>query len=91
MRYETWVRIFKPLKNHLTAGTAIDGCVFLPGGEDLRFVRSEPQKNVWTFIISDEGRTPAWLICDGFHVVNAMGYLVTRMPREDTKFYEIHY
>ncbi len=89
MRYETWVRTFRPLKNHLTTHTAIDGYVFLPSGDDLQFVRRQPPANIWSFVVSDEGRRPAWLIADGFHSVNAMGYIVTEKPHD--KFYEIRY
>lgn len=70
---------------------SLEGCVFLRDGADRGFVRQQPRENIWTFIVSDEGRQPVWLISDGFHYVNAMGYLVTRRPREDTRFYDIRY
>lgn len=91
MRYETWATKFKPIKNHLTGNTAIEGCVFLKHGPDLEFVRRQPEDNVWTFIVSDEGRRPVWLISDGFHYANAMGYLVTQARRKDDQCYDIRY
>ena len=91
MRYEIWVTKFKPVQNHLTAYTAIEGCVFLKDGPDIEFVRKQPLENLWTFIVSDEGRNPVWVISDGFHHVNAMGYLVTKRPRVSSRHYEIRF
>jgi hypothetical protein len=65
--------------------------VFLGHGPDIEFVREQPRENLWTFIVSDEGRKPVWLITDGFHYVNAMGYLVTERPRVASRLYEIRY
>lgn len=91
MRYSKWVATYQPIKNDLTANTAVDGHVFLPGGRDLDFVRSQPTERIWTLIVSDEGRQPIWLIADGFHRVNAMGYLVTRKPYDTSRFHDVRY
>lgn len=91
MRYEKWIETYEPIKNHLTPNTAVDGYVFLPDGRDLEFVREHPVDRIWTFIVSDESRTPIWLIADGFHWVNAMGYLVTRKPYDTSRFHDVRY
>jgi hypothetical protein len=91
MRYETWQREFEPIPNHLTTHTAIDGCVFLPHGPDLEYVRRQPKLRVWSFIVCEDGRKPVWLIAEGFHFVNLMGYLVTRKDFDPTKVYEVRY
>lgn len=91
MRYSKWIATYEPIKNHVTANTAVDGHVFLPSGSDLDFVRSQPIEHVWTFIVSDEGSRPIWLIADGFHRVNAMGYLVTRKPYDASRFHDVRY
>src|SRR5437773_11204510 len=64
MRYSTWVTTFQPIKNRITANTAIEGFVFLKDGADMDFVRKQAKRHVWTFIVSDEGRKPIWLISD---------------------------
>lgn len=89
MHYDKWVAVYRPIKNPLTRNTAFDGHVFLPGGPDLAFVRSQPIDHVWTFIVSDEARRPIWLIADGFHRINAMGYLVTRKAYDPSRFHDV--
>jgi hypothetical protein len=79
------------LTNHLTKNTAIDGYVFLPTGPDLEFVRSQPMNKVWSFIVCDGWKTSIWVISDGMHVVNLMGYLVTRHASDPIKTYSIRY
>ena len=91
MRYERWVREFEPLKNHLHDHMEIDGHVFMPHGKDWDFVHAQPDNRVWTFFVSDEGRKPVWVIGAGLHVVNRMGYLVTRKPFDDTAIYCVIY
>lgn len=91
MRYEAWRTRFQPVTNHLTKNTAIDGCVFLPAGPDLEYVQRQPINRVWSFVVCDGRKTSIWLISDGLHVVNLMGYLVTRHASDPTKTYAIRY
>lgn len=91
MRYETWARRFQPVANHLTANTAIDGRVFLPHGTDLEFVRNQPRETVWSFVVYDGPRQSVWLISEGFHIVNLMGYLVTRKSFDASRGYQVRY
>jgi hypothetical protein len=91
MRYETWKRDFQPIPNHLSANAPIDGFVFLPYGRELEFIRLQPKLNVWSFIVCDDSRKPVWLVAEGFHFVNLMGYLVTRKEFDPNKAYQIRY
>lgn len=91
MRYNTWQQKFQPIRNHLTASTAIDGHVFLPHGPDLEYVRNQPRDRVWSFVVFDDGREPVWLISEGFHVVNLMGYLLRRKPFDPSLTYTVRY
>jgi len=91
MRYEKWREEFQPIRNHLTPDTAIDGQVFLPQGRDLEYVRQQPHERVWSFVVCDDGRKPVWLIAAGFHVVNLMGYLVTRKAFDPSATYDVRY
>jgi hypothetical protein len=90
MRYGNWVKKFQPVQNHLSANTAIDGYVFLPG-RDLNFVKQQPRDRIWSFIVCDEGRHSVWLISEGFHVANLMGYLLTRKPFDPSTIYTVRY
>jgi hypothetical protein len=85
--YWKWVERFRPIRNHLTAGTAIDGYVFLPDGEDFEFVSRQPELTIWTFLICD-GR---WYIDSGFHYVNREGYLITEVPIGPDEWWSIYY
>ena len=91
MRYEKWKREFQPVPNHLSADMPIDGFVFLPHGPQLEYVQRQAKLTVWSFIVCDDGRTPVWLIAEGFHYVNLMGYLITRKEFDPTKCYEVRY
>ena len=91
MRYETWVRKFRPIRNHLTENTAIEGFVFLHHGDNLAFIRRQPPNTVWSFLVCDDGRKSTWIITDGFHVVNLMGYLVCETPYDAKGSYTVYY
>jgi len=91
MRFETWQKRYQPVFNHLTKHTAIEGHVFIPSGADLDYVRSQSSDKVWSFIVCDEGRRPAWLISEGYHFVNLMGYLVTQNSFDTARTYAIRY
>lgn len=69
---------FVPIPNHIAdVERAFDGCLFETFGPELAFVRqmaaSAPGR-VWTIIEADG----AMSIESGYHVVNRLGYLVTR-------------
>jgi len=91
MRYETWAKKFQPIRNHLAEDAAIDGCVFSPYGDELKFVMRHSSDRIWSFIVCDDGRSPVWLIFGGFHVVNLMGYLLTDKAFDPSVTYAIRY
>lgn len=91
MRFETWQKRYQPVLNHVSRNTAIEGHVFLPSGADLDYVRSQSRDKVWSFIVCDEGKKPVWLISEGYHFVNLMGYLVTQNAFDTVKTYAIRY
>lgn len=80
MRFERWVKEFKPIANPFRDNAEIDGYVFATYGEEYEFVRRQPSDNVWTFIVYDGSRSAIWIISSGYHMVNRMGYLVTARP-----------
>ncbi len=80
MTYAKWVDKFKPLKNHLHSNTQLDGLMFETYGTDLGFVQAANPNCVWTLV---EGDTGKWYVVDGYHLVNRVGYLVTKEPYGD--------
>ncbi len=91
MRYERWVKEFKPIKNPFRDDAEIDGYAFFTSGEEYEFVRRQPGDNVWTFIVVDKPRSTVWLIASGYHSVNRMGYLVTARPLPPGKYLDVVY
>jgi hypothetical protein len=57
------------------------GCLYETYGEELKFVFNKAKtnyfKNVWTIIHSD-GRSNALYVVAGWHLVNRVGYILTK-------------
>jgi len=78
--YSKWVETFKPVKNHLTPNTKLEGLVFETRGNNLGFVRAANPDCVWTLVEGDSNR---WYVVDGYHLINRIGYLITEIPHEN--------
>ena len=46
-------------------------------------VKDKPVNLVWTVTESCEGDSDHWIAAPGFHVVNVLGYVLTRHPWDD--------
>jgi len=68
---------FTLVENHLDDNASWSGAMFETYGEELEYVQMKAQKgnNVWTII---EGDDDTMFIFSGVHLVNRMGYLITR-------------
>lgn len=77
---DDFITCFEPIPNLLDEAASFDfgegGCLFGTAGPELEFVRAQPLEKVWTIVEGDEGLG----ITEGMHVVNRLGYLVTRHP-----------
>lgn len=67
---------FKPIKNHLDDNASLDGMMFETYGQELEFVKSQPDNLIWTYC--DDGETA--FISSGYHLVNRLGYLIASEP-----------
>lgn len=56
------------------------GCMYETFGEELDYVRTMPNKRIWTIVDTDGDDL---LIIAGFHFVNRLGYLITDEEWED--------
>ena len=54
------------------------GCLFETYGEELAFVRRQDPHTVWTLV--DGADDDATYLLSGFHLVNRIGYLISRSP-----------
>lgn len=87
---DKWLADYKPVTNHLndSSGWIINekAILFETYGEELDFVRQQPDNNVWTWIDGDEGT----VIVAGMAFVNRIGYFVTEKAWADlSEFVEV--
>lgn len=77
MTYEQWVQVFKPIKNHFNELAPLDGTMFETFDRELQHVRQANEDNIWTLVEGDENE---WILVNGFHFVNRVGYVITEVP-----------
>lgn len=80
---------FTPEKNHLDPQATMDGELFETYGSELEYVlkvHSRHPDRVWT--VTDTDGIVA--ITDGFHIVNRMGYLITRESADPSTVYSYY-
>lgn len=65
---------------------AIWGAYVQPSGDLFQFedVRYQPPTHVWTIVDSGDDTDGNWYALPGFHVVNKLGYAMTRKPWSDS-------
>ncbi len=58
------------------------GVYVKPSGDLFQFddVRDQPPEHVWTIVDSGDDTDGNWYAVAGFHVVNKLGYVMTRKP-----------
>lgn len=74
--YDAWEAKFKPIKNHLSK---YDNLAFETYGEEVEYIATQPNENVWTEVDGDEG----CYIIAGKHFVNRIQYYVCEVPWTD--------
>lgn len=85
MSEDVFFEVFKPIRNHIDDNASWDGCMFETFGDELEFVRRQPAERIWTIFEADDGLA----ISNGYHLVNRIGYLVSRIASEAETDYEI--
>jgi hypothetical protein len=62
------------------------GVYLTPSGDLFQFdeVREQPENCVWTVVDSGDDTDGNWYALPGFHVVNKLGYVMTRKPWSDS-------
>ena len=58
------------------------GAYVKPSGDLFQFddVRDQPPEHVWTIVDSGDDSDGNWYAQPGFHIVNNLGYVMTRKP-----------
>jgi hypothetical protein len=62
------------------------GACVQPSGDLFQFedVRAQSPNHVWTIVDSGDDSDGNWYAVPGFHVVNKLGYVMTRRPWTDS-------
>ena len=77
---------FKPQDNHIVGvdNASYNGWMYETYGVELDYVlsiansgRDADKRRVWTVIENDDGEL---IITDGYHLVNRIGYIITKVP-----------
>jgi hypothetical protein len=55
------------------------GCMYETYGEELAYVKAQPNERIWTIIDEDD----KMFFIAGFHFVNRLGYLITNEEWSD--------
>ncbi len=80
------------VQNHInpTAGWASgeeSGCLFETYGDELEFIKRQYPRKVWTLVDGDDGEL---YIVSGLHLVNRIGYLLSRDPVPANTAIQVH-
>jgi hypothetical protein len=78
MTYDDFVNTFHPIKNPLDKNAAFEGYMFETFGKEADLVRGCTGNRIWTIIVNDD--CDELYVCNGYHIVNRIGYMLTRVP-----------
>ena len=83
---------FPLLSNHInpSAGWGVGdgpGCLFETYGDEFDYVRRFDPRRVWTLLDGDDGDL---YVVSGLHMVNRVGYLLSRDPVPDNQYFQVH-
>jgi hypothetical protein len=77
MDYDEWVATYKPILNHIEENASFDGYMFETYGDEVDFVKEQPENCIWMYGDGDDGGSYIW---SGWGFVNRLGYFVTEVP-----------
>ena len=75
--YDEWVETYKPILNHIDKNASFDGAMFETYGEEVDFVKEQPENCIWMYGDGDDGGSYIW---SGWGFVNRIGYFITEIP-----------
>lgn len=77
MDFDEWVETFKPISNHIDENASFDGLMFETYGDEVAFVKEQPENCIWTYGDGDDGGSYIW---NSWSFVNRIGYFITEVP-----------
>jgi hypothetical protein len=79
---DRWIEMYEPVNVHDDEHESI---MFETFGADLDRIKATPVHNVWTWVDTDDGS----VIIEGYHIVDRIGYFITKVPWVDGLDYEV--
>ena len=77
MDFEDWCDTYKPITNHIDNNASFDGAMFETYGDEVAFVKEQPEDRIWMYGDGDDGGSYIW---SGWGFVNRLGYFITEVP-----------
>lgn len=78
--FESWFTKYNPIENHIDDNAAYDGLMFETFGKEVEFVKEQPRNYIWTLV---EGERNKMVLMSDWHIVNRIGYFITKEPWTD--------
>jgi len=75
--FDEWVATYRPILNHIDTNASFDGTMFETYGDEVEFVKEQPENRIWMYGDGDNGNTYIW---SGWGFVNRIGYFITEIP-----------
>lgn len=77
MTFEQAHEKFHFITNHIDTNASFDGLMFETYGEEVEFVKAQPENHVWMYGDGDDGGSYVW---SGWGFVNRIGYFISELP-----------
>ena len=77
MDFDDWYDTYKPIKNHIDTNASFNGEMFETYGDEVAFVKEQPEDRIWMYGDGDDGGSYIW---SGWGFVNRLGYFITEVP-----------
>lgn len=81
MDFDEWCATYKPIINHIDTNASFDngdgGIMFETYGDEVAFVKEQPDDLIWTYGDGDDGGSYIW---NGWSFINRIGYFITEVP-----------
>ena len=77
MDFDDWCDAYKPIKNHIDTNASFNGEMFETYGDEVAFVKEQPEDRIWMYGDGDDGGSYIW---SGWGFVNRLGYFITEVP-----------
>jgi hypothetical protein len=77
MDFDDWCDTYKPITNHIDNNASFDGAMFETYGDEVAFVKEQPEDRIWMYGDGDDGGSYIW---SGWGFVNRLGYFITEVP-----------